>query len=221
MGIQGYGLFVKLLKQGHSAGTMGLRGTAGDVARWASRVKLARKFRSLDVDDYSALTLLGYSAFFRVFLTHSALERYLSLVGLSDDGFNEALLPHEPSKAIKEFFERDRSGKLFDFLHPRLNSKLQAKLKKCRDGASVNVSCVSAAVRHIFVHGHLGANTHDINPRQVARSCNAISDFLLTFMETDFTQRIKTYYDSIDVPRPAIPSKSAWGKKKAGVIPTC
>jgi hypothetical protein len=49
-------------------------------------------------------------------------------------------------------------------------------------------------VRHIFAHGHLAANSSDINPKQVARACEGLSDFLLGFMECDFSRRIAEYY---------------------------
>src|SRR5437763_73440 len=62
----------------------GLKGTAGEIVRWSSRFKLARNFRGLQVDECSERTLRGYSGFFRVFLTHSALERYLPIVGLTE-----------------------------------------------------------------------------------------------------------------------------------------
>jgi hypothetical protein len=194
MGIKGYGIFIRLLMEGHNPEQMGLKGTAGDVARWRSRVKLARNFRGVQIDEYSERSLLGYSAFFQVFLTHSALERYLEIVGLTLGNLENALLPYNPHEQMKQFFARDRSGKLFDFLHPRLNSNwLSSKLTACREGTCSNVGCLSASVRHIFAHGHLGATSHDINPKQVAHGCKGISDFLLAFMECDFTYRIGKY----------------------------
>jgi hypothetical protein len=197
MGIQGYGIFIRLLKEGHTPERMGLRGTVGDVTRWTARVRLARNFRGLEVEDYSEQTLRGYSAFFQVFLTHSALERYLPIVGLTDRDLKDALLPHKPEEPIRQFFALDRSGKLFDFLHARLKPKLQANLVACRDGICCDVACLSAAVRHIFAHGHLAANAHDINPNQVSRACKVISDFLLDYMEYDFTKKIGEYYRTV------------------------
>jgi hypothetical protein len=193
MGIQGYGIFIRLLKDGHTLEQMGLRGTVGDVTRWSSRVKLARNFRGLQVEDYSEQTLRGYSGFFQVFLTHSALERYLPIVGLTENDLKEALLPHKPEEPIRRFFALDRAGKLFDFLHTRVRPKLRANLLACRDGTCCDVGCLSAAVRHIFAHGHLAANAHDINPSQVARACKVISEYLLDYMEYDFTGRMGEY----------------------------
>jgi hypothetical protein len=197
MAIQGCGIFFRLLNEGHTPDQMRLKGTVGDIMRWSTRVKLARNFRGLAIDDCSEETLLGYSAFFQVFLTHSALERYLPIVGLTDDDLTNALLSYNPHESIKQFFALDRSGRLFNFLHSRLNSKLKQKLTACREGTCANVACLSASVRHIFAHGHLGANSHDIKPKQVARACKGISDFLLDFMECDFSQRMREYCLSI------------------------
>jgi hypothetical protein len=197
MGIQGYGLFFRLLNEGHRPEQMGLKGTTGEIVRWYSRFKLARNFRGLQVDEFSERTLLGYCGFFHVFLTHSALERYLPIVGLTECDLAEALRPHDPHESIRQFFAGDRSGKLFNFLHSRLKPKLRNNLTACRDGTCADVTCLSAAVRHIFAHGHLAANSSDINPNQVARACEGLSDFLLGFMECDFSRRVVGYYQRI------------------------
>src|SRR5262245_52699671 len=107
MGMQGCAIFIRLLKEGHSPEQMGLKATAGEFARWSSRVKLARNFRGLQVNEYSERTLLGYNAFFRVFLTHSALERYIAIVGMTEGDLKDALLPHNPHEPIKRFFALD------------------------------------------------------------------------------------------------------------------
>lgn len=197
MGMQGYGLYFRLLNAGHSPERMGFKRTGGEIARWSSRMKLARNFRGLQVDGYSQRTLIGYYAFFRVFLTHSALELYRPIVGLAEGGMADALLPYKPHEPVKRFFALDRSGRLFDFLHARLKPKLQTNLAACRDGTCCDVACISSAVRHIFAHGHLSANANDIEPRRVARACAVISDFLLDFMECDFSRRIAVYYQSV------------------------
>jgi hypothetical protein len=208
MGIQGYGLFLRLLKEGHTSEQMGLKGTGGEVVRWNSRVKLARNFRGLHVDDFSERTILGYSAFFQVFLTHSALKRYLPIVGLTESALAAALAPHNPRETIQQFFALDPKGKLFDFLHARLNQKLQRNLAACRVGTCCDLTCISASVRHIFAHGHLGGTVNEINPNHVARACAIVSDFLLEFMAFDFTSRIAAYYHSAGCARKKVKDSS-------------
>ena len=193
MPIQGFGIFVRLLKSDHCSKDMGLKGTASDVTRWNARVRLARSFRGLDVDSYSDRTLKGYNAFFQVFLTHSALERYLDIIGVSEDNLEPVLQPYNPEKTMEEFFNYDKKGRLFAFLHERLNQRLKTKLTACREGRCHNVGSISASIRHIFAHGHLTANSYGINPNHLARACTGVSDFLLDFMDSDFTLRISEY----------------------------
>jgi hypothetical protein len=198
MAIRGFGIYIRLLKSGHSLDQMGLKGTASDVPRWNARVKLARDFQGLAVPSLSEKTLKGYNAFFQVFLTHSALERYLNLIGATTDHLEPLLQPYEPKETIKEFFGYDKKGRLFDFLHERLDKeRARNRLKACREGTCCNVAHVSAAVRHIFAHGHLTAHAHGINPNQVASACGTISEFLLNFMDADFTLRMIEYERSL------------------------
>jgi hypothetical protein len=194
---QGFAIFAGLLRKGHSAEQMNLKGTNGDVSRWNSRVKLARNFRGIQIDSYSSRTLKGYNAFFQVFLTHSALERYLKIIGAKEDQIELLLKTHEPDRVVKDFFRSDKNCKLFEFLHRWVNPRLKTELTRCRDGTSCNVCHLSASIRHVFVHGHMAATSNDMNPTDVAVACNAISDFLLDFMEYDFTSRIGDYLKSI------------------------
>jgi hypothetical protein len=193
---QGFAIFVRLLKKGHSSGQMNLKGTDGDVSRWNSRVKLARNFRGIQVESCTDRTLKGYNAFFQVFLTHSALERYLAIIGARDDQIESILEPHDPERVVKDFFMLDKEGKLFEFLHKWVNPKLRARLTACRDGTCCNVCHLSAAVRHIFAHGHMTATSNEMNPTHVAAACGAISEFLLDFMEDDFTFRMGEFAKS-------------------------
>jgi hypothetical protein len=194
---QGFAVFAGLLRKGHSADQMNLKGTNGDVSRWNSRVKLARNFRGIQVDSYSSETLKGYNAFFQVFLTHSALELYLKIIDVKDSQVEQLLKSLEPEKVVKNFFGNDKDGRLFTFLHRWVRPKLKTDLTRCRDGSCCNVCHLSASIRHVFVHGHMAARSNEMNPTHVAAACNAISDFLLDFMEYDFTSRIGDYMKTI------------------------
>lgn len=66
MGLQGFIKFHELLTEGHSPEMMGF-GTqvcAGDINRFAARVRLARSFQGIKLDEYSSKTVSGYDAFF-------------------------------------------------------------------------------------------------------------------------------------------------------------
>jgi hypothetical protein len=87
----------------------------------------------------------------------------------------------------------DRAGKFYTFLHERVNSSLKVKLTKCRDGRSVNVGHVSAAIRHIFAHGHLTARSYGLSHKSTQRSCKLVSDFLLDFIDNHFDSVLDDY----------------------------
>jgi hypothetical protein len=203
MATQGYGIFINLLYRGYTPEQMGLKGSAGDVTRWSTRYKLARNFRGLDVDDFTKQTLEGYNAFLQVFLTHSALERYLCLVGLSECEVETAFIEPRPDDVVPQFFSHDGEGKLFEFLCKRLNPKLKARLAECRGGTCRNVAVLSSSIRHIFAHGHLSANASDIKPARLAKACTLVSEYLLDNMDADFRRRMLEFAERIRACEPA------------------
>ena len=194
MGLQRFAKFQELLRTGHHPRAMGFTVRAGDINIFANRMRLARSFRGIQLDGYADDTVLGYNAFFQMLLTHSALECFLDLNGLkSVDQIGDLLKPYGPEKVIQIFIEKDRDGRLFTFLHKRIEERLKPKLEACRNRTSTNVGYISASVRHIFAHGHLTANANRINPRNVYTICNVTSDFLLDFMDREFTKKIDAY----------------------------
>ncbi len=131
-------------------------------------------------------------------MTHSALERFVEIHGQSKnlDTLADLMLPHGSEKVVEEFFVKDRKGRLCDFLSERVTDKdLKAKFGACRSGESTNVAHVSAVIRHIFAHGYLCANANGINPRAVNSSCMSVSDFLLRFMDAEFTREIDACFE--------------------------
>jgi hypothetical protein len=193
MGLRGFGRFQKLFEIGHMPRRMGLNGDGGDFTRLSYRIKLAKSFRGLDVEGIKKETILGYEGFFQVFLTHSALERYLELVKLQLDGLEEPMKPYNPHEIVERFFRADKGAKFFTFLHERVNPGLKVKLTSCRDGNSVNVGHISAAIRHIFARGHLTARSYGLNPKTTHRSCKEVCDFLLNFIDCHFDAILDEY----------------------------
>ena len=194
IGLQGYGLFHRLIKNGHTLADMGLHGTPGDVVRLSYRLRIVKAFRGITLEGIEARTSKGYDALMLVFLTHSALERYLPIIGLKTvDNIEPALDATHSAKVVAEIFDYDKDGKFFNFLHPRLNKRLKTKLSECRDGKCGNVGVVSESIRHIFAHGHLAPNANDMKPELVCRICQKVSAFVLEFMDREFNNRMLEY----------------------------
>jgi hypothetical protein len=199
MVLQGFAKYQQLLNLEHSPSEIGfgLNVRAGDINRFASRFRLARGFRGINLEGYSQETIVGYNAFFQVFLTHSALERFLQINSLELDELDSLIAPYNPEKVIQEFFEKDKNALLYNFLYERVNNKLKGKLNQCQSCSSTNAAYISASIRHIFAHGHLCAHSNCMNPKNVNSICISISDFILNFMDTEFTKKIEDYYNKV------------------------
>lgn len=206
--LESYGTFQKLRKKHHIPWRMGFGREVGDVDtgdinRFNSRFKLARQFEGIDLKNCKEKTTRGYAGFCKVFLTHSALERFNEINCLRINDLSGPMMEYEPQRVINEFFgidgdEADGKGKLYGFVRERIDSDgLKKGLDACKERASANVAHLSAGIRHIFAHGELSANVGGMNPQDVYAACSCISDFLLQFMDAEFTKKINAYANSL------------------------
>lgn len=203
MGLESFGKFQQLRKRDYVPSRIGFdpKVTSGAINRLNARINVAKSFRGIELEGIKQETVDGYSAFFQVFLTHSALEQFTKLYGIKNvGGLSEYLTAYGPEKVVTEFFELDEKCKLYKFLCTHIDErgkKIEEGLTMCKHGESTNLAYISAAVRHIFAHGHLSANADGINPRKVHKACMSVSDFLLRFMDAEFTKKIDTCYERI------------------------
>jgi hypothetical protein len=196
-GLQGFAKFCQLVRLNHNLESIGFSSkvSVGDINRFNSRVKLARNFRGIDLEGYNPETISGYDGFFQVFLTHSALERFLKINSLNLHELETWIAPYHPEKVIQEFVDKDPAKLLYKFLYKHLDKERQkTKLSDCRNFKNKNLAYISASIRHIFAHGHLCANSNKIKPENVNMICVLLSDFLIDFMDAEFTKKIEDYY---------------------------
>lgn len=207
MGLESFKRYQDLCKQNYFPQRIGFgpkpdgeKVVGGDINRLNARVRLAKDFQVMTLDGYSEEATLGYTGYLQVFLTHSALERFMEIYGVKHvSELYELLAPYGPEKAINEFFDFDKQDKLYSFLCERIDKrgrKIEEGLTQCKRSESANVAYISAAVRHIFAHGHLNAN--GINPKSVNKACTSMSDFLLRFMDAEFTRKIEACHHRIE-----------------------
>jgi len=211
MGLERFARFQELRRQGHDSRRIGFKVKTGEINIFANRMRLARAFTGINLEGYSDKSIAGYNAFIQVVLTHSALECFMDVQGLKYknpktgreslqwDKLTDLMAPHEPHHVISLFNSKDKDGKFYTFLHSRLDSELLKKnLVSCREGNLPNISYISASIRHIFAHGHLTANANGINPQCVSTICQSTSDFLIKFMDDEFSKVIDAYCTKID-----------------------
>jgi hypothetical protein len=193
MSIRGRGLFVSLIKNGHTLREMGLDGSPGDVMRLSSRIGVAKSFRGLVLEGVEPKVTRGYSGLMQVFLVHSALEQYVKITCQRIDHIEQAHASRGAKTVVSEIFAEDKNGRFFEFVHARLKPIMQTKLTRCQENECCNVGIISGAIRHIFAHGYLGARNNKMQPAPIYRICQKVSTFLLDFMDEDFDNRMKEY----------------------------
>lgn len=169
-------------------------------------MRVARSFRGIQLDGYTDSTTLGYNAFFQVFLTHGALECYTQLIG-ADPVYGamiaDAFQRYDPEPVIQTLLCNDADGRLCSFISSKLKSRtLKDIIHASQRGESTNIAGLSAAIRHIFARGELTAHANRINPRRAHVICMNISNFLLDFMDQEFTRQIDAYSALVGFERP-------------------
>ena len=93
---------------------------------------------------------------------------------------------------LADHIERhDSEQKLYGFLHEQSLEHNRSYLERYRDGYRRGVIFYAAAIRHIYVHGHLTAHPNRCEPENVQTICDALSDFILGLIHKDFSPRLK------------------------------
>lgn len=141
---------------------------------------------------------MDITLFCKFFLTHSALERFIEIYSRNLDALEPLLIDYGSEQILQEIFKKDQQGLLFDFIYQRVNNKVKSKLMNCRHFQSANVAYISAGIRHIFAHGYLCAYSNRISPKNVYYICRLISDFLINFMDSEFTKTIVFFSKKIE-----------------------
>lgn len=173
-----------------------------DINELNNRYRLARSFEGILLKEYSDEIRAGYDAFFQVFLAHSTLELFMPVVGLDVrklDLLLPLLQPYQPEVMASDFVAADVEQRLCEFLVNSLdNKKLGEHLLAIYRGEEHNPVHISAAIRHIFAHGHLTASANKINPVKMKKICSRLSTYLLDFIDAEFTIRVGQGQDNLN-----------------------
>ena len=180
---------------GDSTRPLGFKGSKYDFYRFANRFRLATSFRGMDLEGFSPETTDGYGALTRVFFTWSAFEGYTELADDQAPPYR-TLFAHHPRQYIRNLAnlcrEEDPQNLLGAFLEEHAQSAPQVIfLKKFREGNDLAVLTHAACIRHIFAHGRLTAHPNGLPAENMIAICNALSEFLIGFLRSDFDRRIK------------------------------
>ena len=190
--LKGWAIFTRSIRQGNSIRNFGFRAEVGDVNRFASRFRIAKAFRCINLEGYNENTTLGYSAIMRVFLSWSAFEQFMEIFQIKQKNLNSLLKPYDPDNAIRQIKNADRNNSFYNFIYTRVNNTHKRYLDKYFENDLKNITYLASSIRHIFAHGTLTPHSQNTRPEKVIKVCNIISMFLLQVMEEEFYKRVKT-----------------------------
>lgn len=178
---------------GDDLSPFGFVGDKFQFYRFANRYRMAVRFSGISLEGFGEETERGYSALTRTFFAWSVFERYTDLceIHCPFGPFFSYIPKIELSKLAQVIDRADPEYKLFDHLHSQSLPQNQTQLDAFRSGDRRAVVFYAAAIRHIYVHGHLTAHPNGCSSENVETICNSISDFLLDAIRADFQRRLK------------------------------
>ncbi|NNC87233.1 MAG: hypothetical protein HKN82_02095 [Akkermansiaceae bacterium] len=177
---------------GDSVFPLQYRGTKFDFYRFANRFRMAVRFRGISLADFGDETEAGYSALTRVFLVWSVFERYSELAG-DPPPYRQllSLVPRIELARVADHIERhDPEKRLYDFLYDQSLEQNRGFLDRYRNGDRCGIVFYAAAIRHIYVHGHLTAHPNKCEATDVVSICDELAEFVLGLMRDDFARRV-------------------------------
>lgn len=185
--------YCALINKVRCAQDIGFALSTADVNRFAARYRVARSFQGITLAGFSPNTVLGYNSLFRVFLMWSAFERFLQVMGHSQNSIEPNLAAYKPQVCLAAI-SADEIGKTFyEFVAPRVDSKHQIRLQQFADHTLTNPTYLASAVRHLFAHGHLTAHAGGSSPERVDQVCTILFDFHMAVMDGEFTRVIRDF----------------------------
>jgi len=188
---RGWKCFCDLRKAGHSVADLGFACDAATINRFSSRYRLARAFKSVELDFYAPKTAQGYSALFRLFLTWSAFEQFLLVIAKQQKELDELMSQYDAASLFVAVRSADTNDAFCDFLQTKVNESHKKRLDDYKNGTLRNPTYFASAVRHIFAHGHLGAYADSARPAQIKRVSLLLCDFHMHIMDNEFSKRIR------------------------------
>lgn len=171
---------------------LGFVGSAGDLNRFRSRYRLAKSFRSISLDSYTAETTDGYSSLFRVFLAYSAFEQFLDCCGLNLPETQQLLPTYKSSECEEAIRKVEHYDSFLSVVMKHLDRKVhRTQLENFLFGNPCNVLYVAAGIRHIFAHGKLTPNSGAGFTAPAQKISTILCEFLFHVMDGEFIGRLR------------------------------
>ena len=173
---------------------MGFVCSAGDLNRFWSRYRVAKSFRHIVLDSYTAETVAGYSALFQVFLAYSAFEQFMDCCGLNLSGMEPLLPPYNPAECEAAIRHIEKYAEFLAVVLEHLDREgHRTQLQAFLAAEPSNVLYVAAGIRHIFAHGKLTPNSGAGFTAPAQEVSRVLSEFLFRVMDGEFAGRLRAH----------------------------
>lgn len=184
----------------HSCADMGFHAGKAEVYRCYARLRLARSYKGLSLEGYTAPTVEAYSELMRVFLVFSAFEQFLKLYKLRFFELEQLATATDSGAVAITIRNADKKSLFISFLCRHTHADLRKRLELFISGASHNPAIVAAAVRHVFAHGILAPHSGRIAPRTTTSVCQLLSEWMLDYIDEVFDSSIQEFCKRINFP---------------------
>ncbi len=199
--MRSFPLFQSLRQQHYRTREIGFHAGTATVNRVQARYRMARSYQGMHLDGYSRATADAYSDLFRLFLTYSAFEQFLTLYRARFYALEGDFSNHPYAEVSEAIRQADANRRILDFLYAELDSPShKTAIQRFGAGHHNNPAVVAAALRHVFVHGKLGPNSNRGNPAAIGQISKKLCDFLLNFMDTEFTHTLHAFCTDRGIP---------------------
>ena len=154
-------------------------------------------FQGIVLQGYQKNTENGYSALCQVMFTWSAFETFVEIAKLDKSDIGKELEHFGAIEILDNIRLIDKDDKFYKFIYERVNNKHKNELDNYFNRDSCNIIYLASAIRHIFAHGWLSPHANQANPKAVNQICHILSQFLLDFMDREFSSRVEKCFDDI------------------------
>lgn len=192
--MRSFPLFQQLRSLHYTTRDMGFHAGTAAINRIQARYRLAMSFQNMELDGYHSTTARAYSDLFRIFLTYSAFEQFLTLYKIRFFEVDIHFIQHSYGESAHFIRRSDPKSKLLDFLIAELdNATHKNRVQQFKEGASDNPVVVAAALRHLFAHGKMGPHANRSYPAAVGKIAVHLSQLLIQIMDIEFERTLHTF----------------------------
>ena len=173
----------------------GFTDNQGDINRFAARFRAANQFKGIILEGYGEDTTDGYSALCQVMFTWSAFETFEKIAKLNRKDLGKELELFGAIEVLDKIRAIDKKNRFYKFIYDKVNFTHKKELDNYFNQDSCNIVYLASAIRHIFAHGWLSPHANQADPKAVNQICHILSQFLLDFMDREFSMRVDQFFE--------------------------